>query len=103
MGVTEILCSFQLVLEGKTGIEIPESSRLEFIEKFSANMMATLAFHLFHATCLVLYLLEQSENQNCFLIFSGGIERHQWYEIRKPQGFLIFSGGIEKEHRTVMG
>ena len=26
MGVTEILCSFRLVLEGKTGKEIPESS-----------------------------------------------------------------------------
>ena len=25
-GVTEILCSFRLVLEGKTGKEIPESS-----------------------------------------------------------------------------
>ena len=36
LGVTEI-CSFKLVLEGKTGKEIPESSRLEFIEKFSAN------------------------------------------------------------------
>ena len=38
--VTEILCSFKLVLEGKTGKEIPESSRLEFIEKFSANNFA---------------------------------------------------------------
>ena len=28
-GVTEILCSFRLVLEGKTGKELPESSRLE--------------------------------------------------------------------------
>ena len=37
MGVTEILCSFKLVLEGKTDKEIPESSRLEFIEKLSAN------------------------------------------------------------------
>ena len=35
--VTEILCSFRLVLEGKTGKEIPESSRLEFLEKFLAN------------------------------------------------------------------
>ena len=35
--VTEILCSFKLVLEGKTSKEIPESSRLEFLEKFSAN------------------------------------------------------------------
>ena len=37
---TEILCSFRLVLEGKTGKEIPESSRLEFLEKFSANNFA---------------------------------------------------------------
>ena len=40
MGVTEILCSFRLVLEGKTGKDIPESSRLEFLEKFSANNFA---------------------------------------------------------------
>ena len=39
-GVTEILCSFKLVLEVKTGKEIPESSRLEFLEKFSANNFA---------------------------------------------------------------
>ena len=42
-GVTEILCSFKLVLERKTGKEIPESSRLEFIEMlemFSANNFA---------------------------------------------------------------
>ena len=38
-GVTEI-CSFKLVLEGKTGKEIPESSRLEFLEKFLANNFA---------------------------------------------------------------
>ena len=40
MGVIEILCSFKFVLEGKTGKEIPESSRLEFIGKFSANNFA---------------------------------------------------------------
>ena len=40
LGVTEILCSFRLVLEGKTGEEIPESSRLEFLEKLSANNFA---------------------------------------------------------------
>ena len=40
LGVAEILCSFKLVLEGKTGKEIPESSRLELIEKFSANNFA---------------------------------------------------------------
>ena len=40
--VTEILCSFTLVLEGKTGKEIPEISRSEFLEKFSANSFALL-------------------------------------------------------------
>ena len=39
-GVTEILCSFKLVIEGKTGNKIPKSSRLEFLEKFSANIFA---------------------------------------------------------------
>ena len=38
--VTEILCSFKLVLEGKTGKEIPESSRLEFLVKFSGTNFA---------------------------------------------------------------
>ena len=38
--VTEILCSFKLVLEWETGKEISESSRLEFLEKFGANNFA---------------------------------------------------------------
>ena len=38
--VREILCSFRLVLEEKTGKEIPKSLRLEFLEKFSANNFA---------------------------------------------------------------
>ena len=38
--VTKILCSFILVLEGKTGKEIPESSILEILDKFSANNFA---------------------------------------------------------------
>ena len=42
MGVTEILRSFRLVLKGKTSKEIPESSRLEFLEKFLANNFALL-------------------------------------------------------------
>ena len=33
----EILYSFRLVLEGKTGNEIPKSSRLESLEKILAN------------------------------------------------------------------
>ena len=40
--ITEILCSFKLVLEGEIGKEIPESSRLEFLEKFAANNFAFL-------------------------------------------------------------
>ena len=40
LGVTEILCSFRLVMEVKTGKEIPDSSKLEFLEMFSANNFA---------------------------------------------------------------
>ena len=40
LGVTELLCSFRLVLEGKTVEEIPESSKLEFLEKFLLNNVA---------------------------------------------------------------
>ena len=40
LGVTEKLCSFRSVLKVKTGKEMPESSRLEFLEKFSANNFA---------------------------------------------------------------
>ena len=40
LGVTEILCSFRLVLERKTDQEIPESSRFEFLKNFSANNFA---------------------------------------------------------------
>ena len=40
LGVMEILRSFILVLEGKTGKEISESSRFEFLEKSLANNFA---------------------------------------------------------------
>ena len=40
LGITEILCSFRLVLEGKTSKEVPKSSRLEFLEKFLSNNFA---------------------------------------------------------------
>ena len=42
LGVTDIWCSCKLVLEGKKGKEIPESSRLVFLEKFLANYFALL-------------------------------------------------------------
>ena len=37
LGVTEILCSFRFVRGGKTGKEIPDSSRSELLEEFLAN------------------------------------------------------------------
>ena len=40
VGITELICSFKLVLEGKAGKEIPQPSRLDFLEKFSANNFA---------------------------------------------------------------
>ena len=40
LGVMEILCTYRLVLEGKTGKELTESSRLELLEKFLANNFA---------------------------------------------------------------
>ena len=40
--VTWILYSFRLVLEGNAGKEIPESSRLVFLEKFLTNKFALL-------------------------------------------------------------
>ena len=42
LGVTETLCSFKLVPEGKIGKEIPESSRLEFLKKFSAILLCQM-------------------------------------------------------------
>ena len=42
LGLTETLCSFKLVLEGKTGQQMPESSKLEFLEKFSVNNFTLL-------------------------------------------------------------
>ena len=40
--VIKISCSFKIVLQGKTGKEIPDSSRLEFLEKFSENNFGLL-------------------------------------------------------------
>ena len=57
LGVIEILCSFRLVLEGKTGKDIPKSSRLEFLEKFLANNFA----------------LSEAESNNSVLLSRGGI------------------------------
>ena len=42
LGVREILCSFSLVLERKTGKKILESSRLDFLKKKLAKNFALL-------------------------------------------------------------
>ena len=65
--VTEILRSFRLVLEGKTGKEIPETSRLEFLEKFSANNFA----------------LSDAEDNTTEPLNSGGIAMQVW-QLQKP-------------------
>ena len=41
LGVTEILYSFRLILEGKAGKELHGFSRLEFLEKSLANNFAS--------------------------------------------------------------
>ena len=40
LGDMQVLCNFRLVLEGKIGKEIPESTRLEFLKKIFANNFA---------------------------------------------------------------
>ena len=57
LGVTKISCSFCLVLEGKLGKEISESSTLEFLEKFLADNFA----------------LSDAENNTSRLLNRGGI------------------------------
>ena len=57
LGVREIWCSFRLVLESKTGKEIPKSSRLEFFEKLLANTFA----------------LSDAEDKDLGLLNRGGI------------------------------
>ena len=56
LGVTEIY-SFKLVLEWKTGKETPESSKLEFLEKFSVNN----------------FVLSNAEDNTSGLLNRGGI------------------------------
>ena len=39
LAVTEILCSFRLLLEGKADKDMPESPRLEFLESFQQTIL----------------------------------------------------------------
>ena len=49
----EILCSFRLVPEVKTDKEIPQSSRLEFLEKFLAKQL-NFSVRIYFITLLLL-------------------------------------------------
>ena len=98
--VTEILCSFKLVLEGKTGKEIPESSRLEFLEKFSANNFA----------------LSDAEDNTSGLLNRGGIAdlpllrtllaiRQKWWEQSSWEGmdsFVFLAYASMADSRTLL-
>ena len=57
LGVIGLLCSFRLVLEAKTGKEMPKSSRLEFLQKFLTNN----------------FVLLQGEDNTSGLLNRGGI------------------------------
>ena len=57
LGVMGILSSFRLILEGKSGNEIPESLRLEFLEKLLA----------------INFALSDAEDNTCNLLNRGGI------------------------------
>ena len=83
LGVTEILCSFRLVLEGKTDKEIPESSRLEFLGKFSANN----------------YALSDAEDTTSGLLNRGGIADLTFLRIlgnspKAPRAKFLGSDGL---------
>ena len=57
LGVIEILCSFRLAIEGKAGKEVPQSSRLEFLEKFLGKN----------------FVLSEAEDNTCGPFNRGGI------------------------------
>ena len=42
LGVTEVLCGFRLFSLGKSGKEIPESSRLQFLTKYLAVLISQM-------------------------------------------------------------
>ena len=63
LGVTEILCSFKLGQEGKTGKEMPESSRLELLEKFLLVYVSLVASRtLFQRSLACLDITLKSEH-----------------------------------------
>ena len=66
------ICSFRLVLEGKTGKEIPESSRLEFLEKFLRNNFAPSVVCDNTWSQLNRGDIEQKGGVQCFVVVNGG-------------------------------
>ena len=74
LGVTEIWYSFRLVLEGKAGKDIPESSRLEFSEKFLANN----------------FDLSDAEDNTSGPLNRGGIADFLWAKFLRNGRFFCF-------------
>ena len=78
LGVTEILCSFKLVIKGKTGKEIPWSWRFEFLERLSANNFA----------------LSDAEDNSSGLLNRGGIENTIGNSPKVTRAKFLGSDGI---------
>ena len=77
MEVTEIFCNFRVVLEGKTGKEIPKSSRLEFLEKFLVNNFA----------------LSDAEDDTSRLLNRGGVADLLLLRTLEPRAKFLGSDG----------
>ena len=84
LGVTEILCSFRLVLERKTFEEIPKSSRLEFLENFLGNNFA----------------LPDAENKTSGLVNRGGIADLRFWEVM--DSFILLAYATSAASRTLL-
>ena len=84
--VTEILCKFTLVLERKTGKEIPYSSRLEFLGKFLENY-----FNLSYAEGSISGLPNREDIADLPYLRTLLAIRHKFWEQRslKVMGFFV--------------
>ena len=97
MRVTEILCSFRLVLEGKTGKYIPESSRLEFLGKFFTNNFALLDAKLCSVSNLLFSFSFKILHSQlwCKLMFSWSLTLHMQ---KIPLKIWYFERGLSTKH-----
>ena len=89
LGVKEVLCNFRLVLEGKAGKEIPESSRLENFQNFFQIKEILFRVHMYRNYWQILYSFQSSYKPT--LIFPGSYyqTKHTFQSIYIP--ILILS------------